>query len=249
MTNTITQTTAPATNTTAPVRPVAKPTAPVSPVAKTVGPVANTTAPVSHLAAAPVSQLVAAPASPVAAPVTQTVSLTPAATPAPVVAVRVPASSPRTGSLLTGSPPHAPSTLPGPSSQRRAAAASGTPASPLAARPTPGGFGRSPLTPTTTLAATVTAPRVVGLAAGGAIARSADTGLSPRTGPVSGASRSDPGPGPGSGTGGGSGAFFFGAIALLALAGLAVPRALGVVCDFTFCAALEPCLMLPEHPG
>ena len=92
-------------------------------------------------------------------------------------------------------------------------------------------------------------PQVVGLAAGGAIARSADTGFSPRSGPVDGASRSDPGPGPGSGTGGGSGAFFFGAIALLALAGLAVPRALGAVCDFTFCAALEPCLMLPEHPG
>ena len=91
--------------------------------------------------------------------------------------------------------------------------------------------------------------QVVGVAAGGAIARSADTGFSPRSGLVGGASRSDPGPGPGSGTGGGSGAFFFGAIALLALAALAVPQLLGALCDFRFCAALEPCLMLPERPG
>jgi hypothetical protein len=38
-------------------------------------------------------------------------------------------------------------------------------------------------------------------------------------------------------------------MALLALVCLAVPQLLGALCDFTFCAALEPCLMLPERPG
>jgi hypothetical protein len=97
--------------------------------------------------------------------------------------------------------------------------------------------------------ATVASPRVVGIAAGRAIARSSDAVFSPLSSPLGGGSRSDSGPGPGIGTGGGSGAFFFGAIALLALAALAVPQLLGALCDFRFCAALEPCLMLPERPG
>jgi hypothetical protein len=38
-------------------------------------------------------------------------------------------------------------------------------------------------------------------------------------------------------------------MALLILAGVAVSGLIGAVPDFRFCAALEPCLMLPERPG
>jgi hypothetical protein len=138
-----------------------------------------------------------------------------------------------------------------PSSHRRAVAGSSGHVSSFPATASTGVFGRSALASTTTTAPSVTSPRVVAIAAGQAIARGSDAESSSLSGSLGSGSRSDssPGPGGGVGTGGGSGAFFFGAMALLALAGLAVPRLIGAVPDFRFCAALEPCLMLPERPG